>query len=62
MSNHDKHECRIISISKEDGVFTLYVEVYSIGLTCDEYEYSGIIEYKDITAFDPNKSVEDVKR
>lgn len=62
MSNHNKQECRIVSISKEGDVFTLYVEVYSVGLACDEYEYSGIIEYKDITAFDPNKSVEDVKR
>lgn len=62
VSNHDKQECRIVSISKDDEVFTLYVDVYSVGFTCDEYEYSGTIEYDDITVFDPNKSVEDVKR
>ena len=62
VSNYDKQECRIVSISKEGDVFTLYVDVYSVGMSYNEYEYSGIIEYKDITVFDPNKSVEDVKR
>lgn len=62
MNNYDNQECRIVSISKEGDMFTLYVEVYSVGIPRDKYEYSGIIEYKDITAFDPNKSVEDVKR
>lgn len=62
MSNYDKQECRIVSISKEGDVFILYVDVYSVGMSFDEYEYSGTVEYKDITVFDPNKSVEDVKR
>ena len=62
VSYYDKQECRIVSISKDGDAFTLYVDVYSVGLACDEYEYSGIIEYNDITIFDPTKSVEDVKR
>ena len=52
-------ETRIIRIEKSplSSTFILYVEVFSVGLIADEYEYQGRILLDDITQYHLKTSV-----
>lgn len=53
----DHLETRITKIEKKDSSYILHVDVYTVGMITDEYEYQGCIYLEDLSVYDPKTSV-----